>query len=161
MAHIGLMTALTLAGTAVSAVGTIAAGQERNRAAQYEAAQMDIKAGEERAAAQREALALQRQKRLALSALQARSAASGFSASDPSTLDLAGEIDAYGTYQAGITQYGGESRSNAMKASAAGRRAEGKAAATGAIWDAFGTALQGGATAYQKFGGGSVAGNYG
>ncbi len=48
-------------------------------------------------------------KRLALSRIQAVSAAGGFMATDPTTLDLLGDTDEYGTYQQQLTQYGGES----------------------------------------------------
>jgi hypothetical protein len=49
-----------LLGTAISGVGTIAAGAAQKNAADFEAQQMEMKAKEETAAAQRDALAKKR-----------------------------------------------------------------------------------------------------
>lgn len=155
MAGLETLAALSLiaggVGTAVSAVGTIASGQERAQigaaeqqrmnaegvaayqAADYEAKQYDIQAKEERAAGQRDAEALRRQKKLALSTLQARGAASGFTATDPTTLALADEIEKYGTLQEKMALYGGESRGSSLEATAAGRRFSGRTAYESAL----------------------------
>lgn len=125
-----------LAGAGITAAGTIAAGNqtaaigamERDRlqaegkaakqAAEYQAAQLEVRAKDERAAAQREADQYQRQKKLALSKLTTRAAAGGFSATDPTTLALADEIEEYGTLQEQIARYGGESRAAGARAQA-------------------------------------------
>lgn len=138
-----IATVASLAGTAVSAMGTIAAGKAKQQAAEYEAAQLDVKAKEERAASQRDMEELRRKKELTLSTLQANSAASGFSATDPTTLALADEISRYGTVQEQMAMYGGVSRSEGIEAQAAGRRMEGAAARKGAMYDAAGTILGG------------------
>lgn len=153
-----------IAGTALSAVGTIAAGRAQQKAANFEAAQMEAKGLEERAGAQREALAAARQKRLALSRIQANAAGSGFSATDANTLDLMGETDEYGTYQQGIIQYGGESRQNYYKAQAKATRASGQSAYKGAMLSAAGTIVGGAVTMFDKYGRpgyGASAGRYG
>lgn len=129
----------TLASSAVTAAGTIAAGRQAaqigameqqrlqmegnaaKKAAEYRAAQLDVRAKDERAAAQREADQYRRQKELALSKLTTRAAGSGFSATDPTTLALGDEIEEYGTLQEQMARYGGESR-------AAGARAQAEAA---------------------------------
>lgn len=133
----------TLAGSAVSAMGTIAAGKSRQQAAEYEAAQLNVKAKEEQAAAQREAFDAARKKELTLSTLQSRAAASGFEATDPTALALADEISRYGTYQEQMAMYGGESRRIGIDAQAQGRRMEGAAARQGAAYSAAGTILGG------------------
>lgn len=158
MAHIGISAALALAGTAVSAIGTIAAGQARQQAANYEAAQYENRAKEERAAAQQQGFEIARQKRLALSRNQAVAAASGFSSTDASSLDLIGEIESYGTWQEQLAQYGGDARAEALKAQAQGSRMTGRAAATGSFIDAASTLIGGASTFFGKYGGGSSMG---
>ena len=129
MAALGTIALIAgLAGSAVSAVGTIASGQAAaeigqqqalisrqqgeaaQKAANFEAAQLEIQGKEEKALAQREMLQLRRQKRLTLSQLQGRAAASGFSATDPTSLALADEIERYGTYQEQLALYGGTAK---------------------------------------------------
>lgn len=140
-----------LAGTAATAVGTIASGraqaeigayeqqrlqregQMSRQAAEFEAKQLDIQGNEERAAAQREAFALQRNKKLALSRLQNVAAGSGFMATDPSNLAIADEIEKYGTVQEQMAMYGGQSRAASLSDSASARRASGQAAYDNAI----------------------------
>ena len=82
-------------------------------------------------------------KRLALSRIQAVSAAGGFMATDPTTLDLLGDTDEYGTYQQQLTQYGGESRAAGLRAQAESARISGQAAARGAMFSAASTIIGG------------------
>jgi hypothetical protein len=149
MAEIAMIAAI--AGTAVGAAGTIAAGQHASSAAaaeqqrlvregaarktslEFEAKQLDVQAKNERAFAQREMFEKRRTKDIALSTLQARSAASGFSATDPTTLSLADEISRYGTLQEQMAMFGGESRANDLQLGAAGRRFSGESAMQSAI----------------------------
>jgi hypothetical protein len=186
----GLAAIALAAGTAVTAVGTIAAGQAAARqqilagqaqqaASEFQAKQLEVRAANERAAAQRQAQEVRRQQRLALSRNQAVAAAGGFSTDDPGTLDIQGQIERYGDYQAAIAQYGGDAASDADKASAAGLRAGGAnalalgydAAAstrTNSLLSAAGTIIGGATTMYQKYGmkfapsiGGSLVGGGG
>ena len=152
MAALGtIATIATLVGTAVSAVGTIAAGKADKASADYEAAQLDINAKEEMAAAQREGEEYRRKKELALSSLQARAAGSGFSATDPTALALADEISKYGTLQEQMAMYGGKSRRAGLEAQAAGRRMSGRAARTGSYYKAGATILGGISTLADKY----------
>src|SRR3990167_2081515 len=134
-----IATIASLAGTAVTAVGTIASGRERaamaeaagvasQQAGEFEAKQLDIAAGEEKAVAQREMLELRRKKKLALSSLQARAAGSGFTATDPTTLAMADEIEKYGTVQEQMAMFGGTAREREARLAAAGRRFSGASA---------------------------------
>lgn len=157
MADLGTIAMISsLVGGVVQAGGDLRAGRAQQQAANYEAAQLDIKAKEEMAAAQLDAQQLRRNKELALSTLQARSAASGFSATDPTTLDLAGEIQEYGTLQEQLALYGGKSRRAGIEAQAEGQRAGGSAAAQGSGYSAFGSILGGvtGMARYRNIGGG-------
>lgn len=148
----------SIAGTAVSAAGTIAAGKAAKQAADYEAKQLDIKALEEQAAGQRESEQYARKKELALSSLQAGAAGSGFSATDPTALALAGDIAKYGTYQEQMAEYGGESRRAGLESQATARRLEGRAAMKAARYGAAGTILGGISSLASKYGGGSSSG---
>lgn len=167
MAALGtIATIATIAGTAVSAAGTIAAGRAQQAAANFEAAQYEIKAQEERAAAQREQFALKRKKNLALSRLQSLSAASGFDPTGPTELDITGEIAQYGTFQEQMARYAGESRAQGLRDAAGASRATGLAQRRGASLSAIGTILGGVSTMAERFakysqgGGGSAAPSY-
>lgn len=142
----------TVVGSAATAAGTIAAGNAGEEQGEYEAAQLDIKAKEEQAAAQQEAQQLRERKERALSSLTARSAASGFSATDPTALALSDEIERYGTLQEQLAQYGGKSRRAGLEAQATGSRISGKAAKKGSRLSAAGTIL-GGVSSLGKYGG--------
>jgi hypothetical protein len=136
-------TVASIAGTAVTAAGTIAAGKQAEATAKGEALQLEAKGKEEQAASQRDAEEFRRRKNLALSTLQANSAASGFTATDPTALALSDEISRYGSLQEQMAAYGGASRRAGLEDQAAGRRIEGKAARQGSMYSAAGTILGG------------------
>jgi hypothetical protein len=124
-----IATIASIAGTAVTAVGTIAAGNAKAaqaeaeaQAADFQAKQLDVQAKDARAMGQRDMLEARKKKQLALSALQARAGSSGFSATDPTALALADEIERYGTHQEQMAQYGGTVGARDASLSAAGRR---------------------------------------
>lgn len=148
-----ISTAATAAGTIVAAQGARAKGKAAQAAAEFEAQQLDIKAKEEQAAAQREAQEARRRKEAALSELQAKSAASGFSATDPTSLALADEIARYGTMQEQMAMYGGASRRAGLESQAFASRFEGRAARQAARYDAASTILGGVSTIAGKFSG--------
>lgn len=133
----------TIAGTAVSAAGSIAAGRAQERAAEHRAQQLEIKAKEEKAAAQRESMQLRRRKELAISSAQARAGASGFDPGSSGTLDIIGEIERYGTLQEQTALYGGLSREQGLLDSATGERITGASQRTAGYYDAAGTILGG------------------
>jgi hypothetical protein len=152
MAELAVISAIAgLAGSGISAMGTLAAGKAAQQSANYEAQQLEIKAKEEQAAAQREAQEHSRRKDLALSEVQAKSAASGFSATDPTTLAIADEIARYGSMQEQMAMYGGTSRRAGTEAQAVGRRFEGAAARQGSKYSAAGTILGGISTMAGKY----------
>src|SRR5215831_1807790 len=137
------LTILTIAGTAISAVGTIAAGNAQNAMAQYQAKVYEIKAQEEKAQGAQEEQALLKKLAYAQSRNRAVNAASGFSTSDPTALDIAGDLGAYGTLQAEMAQYGGQSRAQGYLEEAALKRAEGRSAVTGSYFNAASTIIGG------------------
>lgn len=135
MAELAVISAIaSLAAAGTTAVGSIVAGNAAKKqgdlerqAAEFEAKQTEIHAQEEFGAHQQEMLQLRRQKKLALSNLTANAAASGFSATDPTSLAVADEIEKYGTLQEQMALYGGTARSRELELAAAGKRFSGAA----------------------------------
>ncbi|TGV15831.1 hypothetical protein EN816_00845 [Mesorhizobium sp. M8A.F.Ca.ET.173.01.1.1] len=134
-----------LLGTAVSTAGTIAAGQAQKSAADFEAQQMDMKAREETAAAQRDALAKRREGAILNSRAQALAAASGAGAGTdaPTIVKLMGQTAGTSEYNAQSAMYGGYSRAAGLRDSAKGKRAEGKASLLGSVFSGFGGLAKG------------------
>jgi hypothetical protein len=127
--------ALTAAGTAASAFGTLAGGKASQQsglfaqqAAEFRAQQEQMAAQESRASAQRSAFDKQRETRLLQSKLQARAAASGGGADDPTILGLAGDIAARGEYESFLDLFKGENRARGLEDSAMASRMSGLAA---------------------------------
>lgn len=143
----------TIAGTAISASGSIAAGKAQRQAADYEAAQLDVRAKEEQAAAQREAEQHRRRRDLALASLTNRAAASGFTATDPTALNIGDDIAEYGTLQEQLAAYGGRSRRASLEDQAEGVRVTGKARQIASRYDAATTILGGVSTLAARYGG--------
>lgn len=155
----------TTVGTGLSAAGSIAAGEARAKQAEneanvrrWQAKQMEVQGKEEQALAQRKGMEYDRQKRLALSKLQSRAAGSGFTATDPTTLDIAGDIEEYGTYQQQMAQYGGNVRRRDQEYGAAGSRYSAmmsdNAASdyrTSSYFDAAGTIASGAGSIFAKY----------
>mgnify|MGYP001590167554 CR=1 FL=1 len=146
-----IATVATVAGTTVSAAGTIAGGNAANKAAGYEALQLEAKGKEEQAAARVEADQYKRKKELAQSTLQNRAAASGFSATDPTSLNLAEGIEEYGTLQEQMALYGGASRRAGLEGQAAASRWEGKVAKQASRYKAAATILGGISTLASRY----------
>lgn len=159
------MSAMAGVGGVVSSIGTILggnaaedAGRAQQQAAYFRAAQEEQAANESRAAAQRSALEQRRQTGLAQSALQARAAASGGGADDPTIQNLAGDIAARGEYQSLLEMYKGENRARGLEDEATGSRlsgdaalAEGKAKKKTSFLSAAGTLIGAAGSAYKTY----------
>lgn len=148
-------SALWRSGSAASAEGNAIA-----RAKGFEAEQLRVRAGQERAASQRRMLAEKKKEGLVQSALQARAAASG-GGSDPSVVDLAGDIAAEGKYRAMTALYEGESLARSLESGAdlktfegAEARRAGKIKKQSRRMSAFTTLLGGGGglSFFEKYG---------
>jgi hypothetical protein len=142
------MSGLELIGALVSGIGTIAAGAAANNSAKFEAQQMDMRAKEETAAAQRDAIAKRREGAIINSRAQALAAASGAGAGNdaPTIVKLMSDTSGEAEYNAGSAMYGGLSRAAGLRDSAKGRRAEGKASLLGSVFGGFGTMAKGAST---------------
>lgn len=126
--------AATAAGAGVSAMGTIAAGDAaaaagvRNKQAMDFRAKQEEMAGQEaRAAAQRVSLDKQREGTLLGSRLQARAAAGGGAADDPTVVDLGGDIAGRSEFESLLEMYKGENRARGYEDTAMGSRMTGDA----------------------------------
>lgn len=126
-------------GTIAGVGGTIATGLAANAAAKSQADQLEQQANDAKGKASIEAQQYDRQRRLALSRIRNVAAASGFSADDPTTLDILGDTDAYGTYQADLVRYGGSNRAAGLMSQAAASRQTGAANLVGSVASAAGT----------------------
>jgi hypothetical protein len=134
--------ALVLGGisTAASMVGQINQGKAAKQAANYKAQQMEANAGQERAASQRGAIEQRRKAMLMQSRAQAVGAASG-SLSDPSTVNILGDLAGEGELGALTALYQGEARARGYEAEATTSRYEGNAAKKAGQAAAIGTGL--------------------
>ena len=145
------MTALMVVGTITTALGQMQAGKAVQKAANFEAAQMRTKAGQERATSQRVSAEERRRERIVQSNLQARAAGSGASAFDPTIIDLSGDLAEEGLYRANTALYEGEERARSLESGAALRQFEGKQAKRAGYFAAAGTALKGGNSLYDNY----------
>lgn len=139
------MSGFEMIGGLLGAMGSIAAGVAENNNAQFEAQQMEMKAKEETAASQREAIAKRREGELINSRAQAIAAASGAGAGvdAPTIVSIMGKTASEAEYNAGTAMYGGTSRARGLMDSAKGRRASGKASLLGSVFSGFGQAAKG------------------
>jgi hypothetical protein len=156
--------AIGLIGTAVSAVGTIAGGAAANQAGQYQAnalefqaKQYELQASDARASGQRSDFEKRREGRFAESALTARAAAGGGSATDPTALNILGDIAGRSEYLALTEGFKGENKARGFEDAAKGARysagaaiAGGQTAQTASYLGAGGTILSGLGSAYSQ-----------
>lgn len=130
-------------GTAISAAGTIAGGQAAKSAADYRAQQYNLQAQTSTAEGQRQMMEEQRKGALVGSTLQARAAASGGSATDPTVLKLGSDIAGRTEYGALSDLFQGQDRSAGLYDEANAAKASGDAAVTGSYFGAAGTVASG------------------
>lgn len=130
-----LSLAMTAVSTAISAYGNMKAGQAAasegmaaQQAANYKAALAEQQAGQKRATAQRASGEERRRERLVQSSLQARAAAGGGGASDPTVVSLAEDIAGEGEYRALTALYEGEEAARSLETTGALSRYTGEQA---------------------------------
>jgi hypothetical protein len=150
---------MSLAGTAVSAMGTIAGANAQAAGLRYQAEVARRKGVQEEAAAQRSALEASRKADVAQSRGQAVAAASGAGASDMTVVDNAKDLAGRGAYQSGLAQWQGNMRGWDYKTDAIAKEASAKAVTSGARLSAFGTILGGAGSLFKAFGSGSFGGS--
>ena len=139
------MSFLPIIGAVISGIGSIAAGAAENRNQQYQADQDELRAKEEVAASQREAIAKRKEGVLANSRALAVAASSGAGAGAdaPTIVKLMSDTSGEAEFNAQSVMYGGKERARGLYDSAKGRRAAGKASLLGGVIGGFGSALRG------------------
>lgn len=167
------MQALAIASAAVSMVGTLASGAQAASAAKaegkanqaladYQAKQLEYKAGQERASSQQQAILERRRARLAGRRATAVAAASGGGATDPTVMDILGSLRGQGEYNAQSALYEGEESARGLEAQAAAAKASGQySSAAGryaaknikmaSYMQAAGTLMSGAGSFYSKY----------
>lgn len=148
-----ILPALMVAGAAVSAGGTIIGANSEAKELRREAAQLEVNAGQERAASQRSAMEERRQGRLASSRALALAAASGAGADDPTVVNAIADIEGEGEYRALTALYEGNTAGDDLERQAAARRREAKTVKRASYFKAAGTILGAGASMADRYGG--------
>jgi hypothetical protein len=145
---------LVLAGmsTALQVAGTIAQGNSQRSAADYQAAQLNQQAGQTRATAQRQAIDDRRKATLVMEQGQARAAASGAGATDPTVTALEDNVAGQGEYNALAHIYSGEERARGAETEATTKQFEGEQAFKSSQIKAGTTLLSSGSTLASKYG---------
>ena len=144
-------TVMGLAGTGLSAVSAIQQGKQAQSEANFLAKQQDMKANEERAVGQQRMLQKRKQAELAQSALRARAAASGGDTTDTTIVNLGGDIEEEGEFQALNEFVRGENAARGYQDMAAATRARGAAARAAGPIKAVSTILEGGSSLFTKY----------
>lgn len=139
------------AATVVSTVGAIQQGVEQRHQADAAAMALRNQANADEAAAQRTAINSRRQASYAISRGQALAASSGAGASDPTVVNVLGQIAGEGEYHALTALYeGGTSGGNALSEATAAR-SEGRAYQRAGNMKGISTLLTGGTDLYTKY----------
>ncbi len=141
-------------GSVLSAYGKQQAGVAASRAADFQAAQHSQRAGQVRAASQREAIEQRRQAALVSSAVQARAGGGGM---DPGIVKLETDIAGEGEYRALTALYEGEERARSDEMGAAASIYSGKQAKRAGNIGAITSVFNSVGSAY----GGGLLGKYG
>lgn len=167
--------AFSIGGTLLSAKGQRdqgkAAAQQAQQtakneliAAEFEARQAEYLANQAIAVSHKEAFEQRRMAALLASRSLAVAAGSGASASDPTVVDIIGNIYAEGAYRSALAMYEGEEQARSLGVTAQARRLSGKSGASAAISEGrsvakasqtsmFSTLLSGGASFAKNYSG--------
>lgn len=152
----------TVVSTIFSANAARQEGKQRQQAANYEAAQLEQNAGQQQAAAQREAAEERKRAQLAQSRALALAAASGAGASDPTVVDIIGDLAQEGSYRSMMQLYQGEDNARLLRQQAATKRYGGEIARQAGKTNAIASILKGGSSLMSKYSpGGGAGGAYG
>ena len=133
-------------------------------AAEFEARQADYLAGQVKAVSQREAFEQRKGAALLASRALAVAAGSGAGSSDPTVVDIIGNIYAEGAYRSALALYEGEEQARSLGVTATARRLSGKSGASAALGtgksiskasntNMFSTLLSGGSSFLDNYGG--------
>lgn len=161
---IGLAVAST-AFSAVQQMGAAAAarqaGKDQEAENEYQAKQMEVQAGQERASSQRRAIEERRRTNIAESRAAAVVAGSGGDTLDPSVVKIMGDLESEGSYNVDVAKYEGEDKARNLETGASLQRYQGGIARAAGANEAKAdylkvgsTVFSGGSTLMDKYGGG-------
>jgi len=136
-----VMTAMQIAGTAMTALSMMSKGGEEYGAAKYDAAQLEAGAKAEEAKSQRVAAAERRKARILQSNALAAAVAGGSTATDVGVLDITSDIAQEGEYNAALALWEGSERAAGKRTQAGVRKWEGKQKKKASKRKAFGSVL--------------------
>lgn len=142
--------AMTIAGSLFSSQQNRSMGRQEEAAAEFRAQQLEVNAGQQTAAAQRAALDERRRARFAQSRALAVAAVSG-GGSDPTVVDIIGELAGEGEYRAMTDLYQGEEAARQLRMGAAGARFQGAVGKQNYDSAAVGSLLRGGMSLFSKY----------
>jgi len=146
------LAAMAAAGTALSAYGKYRGGRSAKARAKFEAKQMEANANKALSVSQREAQEIDREGRIQASRALAVAAASGGGASDPTVMNIMGDLAGVTDYLKSVALYEGKERASDLRLGAEVRREEGDLAMTAGKLGATSTALSGASSMYSRFG---------
>lgn len=145
-----------LVGAGVGAISSAAQGRAAQKQADFQAAQLEQRAGQERAQAQRVAEDKRREASILASNLRAAAGASGGGVTDPTVSKLEADIAGQGEYNALAALFNGEEQALSNETQAAAARVSGKTARKAGYLGAASDLLSGAAnsaTMFMKYGG--------
>ena len=143
--------ALAAAGLGLGAYGRYRGGKSAKKAAKFEARQLEQRAGQVKAVSQRNAQEVSRQGDLQMSRALAVAAASGGGVSDPTVMDVMGDIAGDTDYRRMVALYEGETAADELLLRGQMRRTEGDLAMQAGQIGALGTVLSGGTSMYARY----------
>ena len=146
-----ITTALIVASTVVTGAGQIQSGRAADKAARYEARQLERQSKREFAAGTREQAEIKRQGEMLESNVRAQMAGSGGVTDDPGSVNTIGELGRDIEYNALAAMYDAASRAQGRRQQAHARRVEGANARAASQWRALGTVLSGGAESITSY----------
>lgn len=152
MAAAWIPAAIAIGGTVLDAYGQRKAGKAAERSARLEAGFLRRRAGEAVASSQRAAEEVGRQEELQQSRALAVAAASGGGASDPTVVNLMGNLAGEAHYRKMVALYEGSSEAQALREQADLTEQQGRQARKASKFGAVSTLLSGGASLYSKYG---------
>lgn len=143
---------LMVAGTLVSAFGSMNAGKSQQQAADYSAAVAQQDAEEATAAGTSNVAQTYRKTQLALESNTARAAASGVNPGFGSPVTNAGNIAKWGTYNQLMDMYNAKSQAQGLNTQAQADIYGGQQAADAGMWNAAGSIIGGATSLAAKYG---------
>lgn len=148
-----VVSGANIAGTFLSAAGTLEGGEAQQKAATYQAAQMRRNALQEQAAGIQAANEEARKTELMQSRILAVAGASGAGTLDPTVLNLIGQTAAEGKLASMTRIYNSEVAAQGMREQAAATEYEGALAKRASKYKAYSTMLSGGKSIMDMYGG--------